>query len=178
MLLVRGPDGHLSQFRRWLRLALREEPWLLGGREYPVQLGTSFRAWQPEVDRDLLWWLQDQYRWEVREEIDRRLTSLEAAMAGSGQAVGHHDASVWVRLHRAEEALRLDPQGSGALSRRGLDDVLATLEAPYAIAFADLDGLRDFNAGQDNWDAGDAALAVGPGARQRFARNLGRPFRW
>ena len=159
VLLVRSHGGRLSQFRRWLRLTIHERPLTVPGVEQPVHLSTSFRSWSPESHRDLLWWLQDGYRWEARRELEKRLGHLEDLMAGAGHVLDD-GAGLWQRLQRAEQAARMDPHGSGALSRVGLGEVLAAVRPPYAIAFVDLDHLRDFNAVAGSWITGDAALAA------------------
>jgi diguanylate cyclase (GGDEF)-like protein len=106
-----------------------------------------------------VWWVQDDHRHAERREVAMRLDALETLMEASGHVVAE-GAGLWERLQRAEGIARSDPNGSGALSRAGLDEELATVAAPYAIAFVDLDGLRDFNASSGNWQAGDAALAT------------------
>jgi GGDEF domain-containing protein len=73
VLLVLSRDGKLSQFRRWLRLTLHRQPLHLRGQEHVVHFSSSFRAWNPDVDRDLLWWLQDGHRREVRRDMEIRL---------------------------------------------------------------------------------------------------------
>jgi diguanylate cyclase (GGDEF)-like protein len=159
VLLVLSRDGKLSQFRRWLRLTLHRQPLHLRGQEHVVHFSSSFRAWNPDVDRDLLWWLQDGHRREVRRDMEIRLASLEGLMAASGHVVAE-GIGLWERLQRAEQAARMDPNGSGALSRVGLVEAMGAIRPPYAIAFVDLDRLRDFNAATGNWKAGDAALAA------------------
>jgi len=157
ILLVRSRGGALSQFRRWLRITLEHEPVMVPGRKQ-VEFSSSFRAWTGGP-RDLVWWVQDAHRHEERREVAMRLDALEKLMEASGHVVAE-GVGLWERLQRAEGIARSDPNGSGALSRAGLDEAMATVSAPYAIAFVDLDGLRDFNAATGNWQAGDAALAA------------------
>lgn len=91
--------------------------------------------------------------------METRLAALEELMAASGHVVAE-GAGLWGRLQRAERAAWMDPNGGGALSRAGLVEAMADISPPYAIAFVDLDHLRDFNAATGNWKAGGAALAA------------------
>ena len=50
-------------------------------------------------------------------------------------------------------------QLTGALNRRGFEELQRSLEAPYALAFVDVDNLRVINKSHGaNWEAGDRAL--------------------
>jgi diguanylate cyclase (GGDEF)-like protein len=158
-VLVRQGDAPLSQFRRWLRAALHKQPWILDGALYEAHVASSFRSWDPNGGRDLLWWVQDDHRVLARRDLEKRIAALEDLLSQASGVDLTGGLGLWARLQQAEEVARRDPNGSGALNRYGASEVLATLRAPYSLAFVDVDHLREINARVGNWESGDEALA-------------------
>jgi diguanylate cyclase (GGDEF)-like protein len=158
-VLVRPGDAPLSQWRRRLRSALHERPWILDGSRYEAYVASSFRTWDPDGGRDLLWWVQDDHRGQARRDLEKRIAALEDLLSQASGVDLTAGLGLWARLQRAEEQARRDPNGSGALNRLGTQEVIATIRVPYAVAFVDVDHLREINARVGNWQSGDAALA-------------------
>ena len=107
-----------------------------------------------DEETNLLWEAQRvsraRDRYEVRETIrdlegQVRLNSIKAELGK-------------LQTNWALTISRQDPL-TGALNVRGMEDVEKTLETPYALAFVDIDNLREINSvhGQ-NWEAGNRAL--------------------
>lgn len=107
-----------------------------------------------DEETNLLWEAQRltraQERYQTREKIrdlegQVRLNSIKAELGK-------------LQTNWAIAISRQDPL-TGALNVRGMEDVEKTLETPYALAFVDIDNLKEINRVHgENWDAGNRAL--------------------
>ena len=147
----------LPQFARLIRRVVNREPFRIGGRSIPIHVRVTFRSGPSDHARtDLLWAVQRAERVESGFELNERLRALEKVADLDGLLAERADLRT--RLALAEQRSRQDPLTT-VLNRRGYDELLPTLRAPYAVAFVDVDNLRELNRVQDeNWAAGDHAL--------------------
>ena len=139
-----------------LRSRLTSAPWEVHGRG----IATSFRITSVSGpspypgETHLLWTAQrmsrERAQWKLKQKIKEfddlaRLNHLQAEL-GSFQ------------FELAYSIAQHDPL-TGALNLRGFEERQSKLEPPYALAFVDLDHLKDFNESQgENWEAGNRAL--------------------
>ena len=147
----------LSQFARVIRRTINRAPFQIGGRDISVHVRVTFRSGPSEFARtDLLWGVQRADRIEASFEVTERLLALEKLADLDGLLATQADLRT--RLALAEQRARQDPL-TGVFNRRGYEELLPTLTAPYAVAFVDVDDLRELNKAQgENWVAGDLAL--------------------
>jgi diguanylate cyclase (GGDEF)-like protein len=150
------PD-QMSQFARVIRRDVNRAPFLVDGRRVHVHVRVTFRSGPSEWDRtDLLWAVQREHQVDGQREMASRLHALEEMADLDGMLA--RDLDLRTRLALAEQRARQDPL-TGAFNRNGYDELLPSLRAPYAIAFVDIDNLRELNKiDGENWAAGDHAL--------------------
>ena len=151
-----GPE-QMSQYARVLRRAVNREPFLVGGRSIPVHVRVTFRSGPSEFNvTKLLWAAMREQQFIATAEITTRLHALEKVADLDGLLA--QQADLRTRLAVAEQRARHD-NVTALLNRDGLDDVLRHVKTPYALAFVDVDNLRELNKSQGgNWEAGDNAL--------------------
>jgi diguanylate cyclase (GGDEF)-like protein len=138
-----------------LKYELNAAPWQIGGISIPVHMRvTSVSGPSPDPEEThLLWTAQRIHRAKARWELKERVRDLEALLK-------LNEVRADVGSFRAELAISLSERDplTGALNRRGFEQLLPSLATPFALAFVDLDKLRDLNKSQGNWEAGDRAL--------------------
>jgi len=151
-----GAD-QMSQYARVIRRAVNREPFTIGGQSIPVHVDVTFRTGPSEhSSTNLLWATLHEHQVVATLEIKERLHALEKVADLDGLLA--QQADLRTRLAVAEQRARRD-NVTGLLNRDGYEDTLPQVAAPYAVAFVDVDNLRDLNKAQDgNWEAGDNAL--------------------
>lgn len=151
-----GPD-QMSQYARVVRRDVNREPLLVCGRTVPVHVRVTFRAGPSEFAvTKLLWATMRELQFISTSEMNARLRALEEIADLDGLLA--EQADLRTRLAVAEQRARHD-NVTALLNRNGLDDALHHVEIPYALAFVDVDNLRELNKAQGgNWEAGDNAL--------------------
>ena len=147
----------LPQFARLVRRTVNRGTFEVSGRTVPVHVRVTFRSGPSEHPRtDLLWAVEREERVEAGFELNERLKALEKVADLDGLLAERADLRT--RLALAEQRARQDPLTT-VLNRRGYEELLPSLRAPYAVAFVDVDNLRELNRAQgENWAAGDHAL--------------------
>lgn len=157
-ILVDGiePD-ELSQFARVIRRKVNRDPFVIGRREVPVHVRVTFRSGPSAHARtDILWAVQRAARIEAGFDVAGRLRALEEVADLDGLLA--NQADLRTRLALAEQRARQDPL-TGAFNRRGYEELLPSISGSHALAFVDVDNLRELNKAQgENWAAGDLAL--------------------
>jgi diguanylate cyclase (GGDEF)-like protein len=152
-------SGNLSQLARKIRFYVTSEPIVIDDSKIRLQLRTTFRRGpnRKPVASDLLWEVQWGDRIEANRELHQRLEALEL---GEGRLAGQAE-DLRARLVSAEHRARLGLYDdlTGLLNRRGINEEIPLLSGPRAVAFVDIDNLRELNGidGQ-NWVAGDHGL--------------------
>jgi diguanylate cyclase (GGDEF)-like protein len=150
-----GPDEN-SQLRRRIRQRVNHEVFAIEGQSIPVEVRVTTRC-GPDREFEhtqLLWAVQRADQTLKRLDFEQRLDALEKMAQAS---LLSEQADFHTRLELVEQQARID-ELTGLLNRWGLHKLLPALAAPYAVAFIDLDNLRDLNKSQGNWAAGDQAL--------------------
>ncbi len=157
-VLVDDRDSNeLSQFARVIRRVVNREALEVDGMEVPVHVRVTFRT-GPSSHRatELLWAVLREHHVEGSLELHERLRALERLTDLDGLLARQDDLRT--RLAVAEQRARHDAV-TGLLNRHGYEDALPTMAPPYAVAFVDVDNLRDLNKAEGgNWQAGDDAL--------------------
>lgn len=156
-VLEDGLDAHeMSRLCREMSLVVNLQPFKIDELSIKVHVTNNWRC-GPDSNfgsTQLLWAVQRDYQVEMKRNFDHRLKALEK-MALTSLLAEQADAET--RLLRAEQQAQHD-QLTGLLNRWGYEALLPTVVAPYALAFVDVDKLRDLNKAQGNWAAGDQAL--------------------
>ena len=160
-ILVDGLDARrdLSQLARKIRYTVTGAPVVADGKQSRVQIHTTFVGGpnRKPVASDLLWEAQWRSRMDATFGLHQRVEALELRDGVSaGLAV-----DLRARLDSAQRRAELGQRDelTGLLNRRGLKEALAGVAGPRAIAFVDVDNLRELNALEEqNWAAGDEAL--------------------
>lgn len=160
-VLVKDVAQHraLSQLARRIRMDVAGRPFLVLEQMVPVELRTTFR-YGPNAKphkSDLLWDVQRADHMEVVRELHHRLEALErrqGVVTGDAEDLRQRLAAAERRAHLGEF-----DELTGLRNRRGMNEALAKLTGPRVVAFVDLDNLRELNSLDENWAAGDKALA-------------------
>jgi diguanylate cyclase (GGDEF)-like protein len=155
--LVDGAEqSQLSIIANQIRFELNASPWAVDDRNITATIGVvaltgpvTFR-----LESHLVWAALRAHRTTKIQGLKRRLSDSENQLR-LAQLQGE------VGALRAELALSIYHRDvlTGLLNRLGFKGVLSSMEVPYALAFVDLDNLRDLNDTEELlWDAGDQAL--------------------
>lgn len=102
----------------------------------------------------LLWTAQRIHRAKAQWHLEEKVKELEdlARLNGLQAELGQFRAELAVSISER------DPL-TGALNFGGFVEILSTLETPFALAFVDVDNLRNLNDVEgENWEAGNRAL--------------------
>lgn len=158
-LLVEGAEqADASHIASHIRFSLNESPWNVNGRTVAVSVRVVALS-GPVTSREsshLVWAALRAHRTVKLQELKRQLADAED-QARLGRLQGELGA------FRAELAIAIYHRDglTGLLNRLGYAEVLSTIEIPYALAFVDLDNLRDLNKTPGlEWEAGDQALVA------------------
>jgi diguanylate cyclase (GGDEF)-like protein len=171
-LLAEGVDAEDSgQWARAVRSRVLGDPFELNGAPIEVSFTVSRREGPPPPGWDLLWQLQREASADATRELHQRLAALERNMSAADKALRENDLLRTDLVQLRDLAYR-DPL-TGLLNRRGMYDRLAELAASGAwgaLAFVDLDNLRELNDGDELWEDGDQAIA---GVAERLDESFG-----
>jgi diguanylate cyclase (GGDEF)-like protein len=149
-LIVDGvaPEKGGQWFRR-VQLDALAQPFDLGGSTVTVQFRKTRRAGPLPAGRNLLWELQRDAFIDSTRELYQRAAAYEQALERMSVLVDENKKLLQMAM--------TDPL-TGLLNRRGIYEELETVVQPTALAFVDLDDLRELNKLDERWDDGDAAL--------------------
>jgi diguanylate cyclase (GGDEF)-like protein len=139
-----------------LEFVLNAAPWSIGGGDVAVHVRTTALAGPSSHagETHLLWVAQRAQRLKAQRELEQRVTDLENQMKLTGLQAEYDQFRSRIAI-----AIARHDSLTGLLNRQGYVDVLSRLEAPYALAFLDLDNLRVLNKTPGLlWSAGDQAL--------------------
>jgi diguanylate cyclase (GGDEF)-like protein len=157
-VLVDGYEHHdATQLKRRIRAAVNLDPVDILGQPVAIHVDVTCRTGpQDEFEEtQLLWRVQRDSQVELIRSFEQRLDALEKYAM---QTILADRADLQTRLSKIELLAQHD-QLTGLLNRRGYDALLSSLKPPYALAFVDVDNLREINKSQGgNWAAGDRAL--------------------
>jgi diguanylate cyclase (GGDEF)-like protein len=156
-VLVDGYGPHeTSRLQRLILQRVNQEAFGVDGQSIAVQVRVTARTGPNHEFRStqLLWAVQRSDQTQRRRDFEQRLDALEKVALASFLT---EQADFQTRLELVEQQARID-ELTGLLNRWGLQKLLPALAAPYAVAFIDVDNLRDLNKSQGNWAAGDQAL--------------------
>ena len=146
-----------SQLKRRIRSAINSAPHTIADRLIPIHVRVTIRS-GPQVEfaeSQLLWRAQRDAQIELIRDFEQRLDALERHAL---KVIMSDRADLQNRLAKMEQLSRQDPL-TGLLNRRGYENLQSSIGVPYALAFIDIDNLRDINSSQGgNWSAGDRAL--------------------
>jgi len=157
-VLIEKYDHHeVSQLKRRIRSAINSAPHKISEQLIPIHVRVTIRT-GPQVEFDesnLLWRAQRDAQVELIRDFEQRLDALERYAL---KTMLTDRADLQTRLSKMEQLSQQDPL-TGLLNRRGYENLRSSLSVPYALAFIDIDNLRDINSSQGgNWAAGDRAL--------------------
>jgi diguanylate cyclase (GGDEF)-like protein len=151
-------QAELSRAANQAKLDLPASPWIVEGRKVAVSVGVVAVS-GPVTSRfesHLVWASIRAHRTAKLQGLKRRLADVEAQlrMERLQSEVGALRADLAMAIYHR------DPL-TGLLNGFGLADVRSSLEVPYALAFIDLDNLREMNKTPDlRWEAGNRALVA------------------
>ena len=139
-----------------LKNALNDMTWRVQGSVLPVRVRVTCVAGPSPFleETNLLWDAQRIHRAKARWELKEKVKELEnlARLNGVRAQLGTLQSQMAISISRR------DPL-TGALNRRGFDQVRTTMAPPYALAFVDVDDLKMVNRTEgQNWEAGNRAL--------------------
>lgn len=158
-VLMTGLDQDGAALKGYhLKQLLHNSPWRHGQDDLEVKVRVTCVSGPSSVGEvtNLLWEAQRVHRARRMWEMTEKMKNLEnlARLYGVEAQLGAFQTQLAINMAHH------DPL-TGALNRRGFEELHRTLAAPYALAFVDIDNLREINSVQgDNWEAGDSALVA------------------
>ncbi|HVB70119.1 MAG TPA: diguanylate cyclase [Acidimicrobiales bacterium] len=188
-LFRQRPAGESAgQWARTIRLLLRE-PFDVGSEKIDLRFQVTFVNGPKADGRDLLWLAirvaQVDKERELVQELDtsRQLAQQAQALLLENVAMRENTAI----LVRNTDAMKKDMVDlrreantdylTALLNRRGLDRTLSSGQQLTALAFVDLDDLKEINERDELWDDGDAAI-VGVARILRESLDTALIVRW
>jgi diguanylate cyclase (GGDEF)-like protein len=174
-LVEDAEQGDVSHVASQIKLSLNASPWSVDGKYVIVSVGVVALSGPVTTRQDshLIWAALRAHRTMELQELKRRLVDAQD-QARLGRLLGELGA------FRAELAIAIYHRDglTGLLNRLGYAEVLSTIGIPYALAFVDLDNLRDLNKTPGLlWDAGDQALVAVARLLETIAPDA-RAMRW
>jgi diguanylate cyclase (GGDEF)-like protein len=146
----------LSRISNQIKLDLNASPWVINDRSVAVSISAVALS-GPVTSRlqsHLVWAALRTHRTTKLQGLNRRLADAESLLRLErlrGE-VGAFRVELAIAIYHRDGL-------TGLLNRLGFADVLSSIEVPYALAFVDLDNLRDLNKTPELlWEAGDQAL--------------------
>jgi diguanylate cyclase (GGDEF)-like protein len=149
-------QSELSRIANQIKGSLNASPWNVDGRSVAVSVSVVALT-GPVVSRlesHVIWAALRAHRTTKLQGLGRRLFDAEnqVRLERLQGEVGALRATLALAIYHRDVL-------TGLLNRLGFKEVLSSMEAPYALAFVDLDNLRDLNDTPELlWDAGDQAL--------------------
>jgi len=139
-----------------LRSTLNSVPWEVRGKSIPVTVRVTSASGPSAFpgETHLLWTAQRISRQRAKWKLEQKIKELEdlARLNRLQAELGT------LQFELAYSISQHDPL-TGALNLRGFEERQSRLDAPYALAFVDLDNLKDFNESHgEYWEAGNRAL--------------------
>jgi len=139
-----------------LKHELNTASWQINRKSVPVLVRVTFVSGPSPFPREthLLWTAQRIHRARAQWKLKQKAEDLAnlAKLNGLQAELGRFRSQLAIIISQR------DPL-TGALNRRGYEELQPSFDTPYALAFVDLDNLRILNKSQgDNWGAGDRAL--------------------
>ena len=172
-----GPDDG-GQWLRALKMKVLRPAYELGGRRVEVRFHLTRRAGPTPQGWDLLWQVERDASIDDSRELHQRLAAFERTFQDAEDAL-RENLQLQGDLEVLRELAYRDPL-TGLLNRRGLHDRLIDLAASktkFALAFVDLDNLRELNDRDELWEDGDRAI-TGIADRLKEAFGTANVGRW
>lgn len=164
-----------GQWLRALRMTALRGPFRLNEHDVSVEFAAVCGFGPPPPARNILWMLERELYVEKTRVLHQRIAALGKLLDSAPHVIAEF-MMLRSELERYRGLAKHDP-ATGLLNHIGLEERLADLRSPFAIAFVDLDDLREINKHGDLWEEGNKAIQ-GVAARLRDAFGTDNVARW
>lgn len=166
--LLRDGAERDGQWLRALQSTLLRRPFALNGGDVVAEFAVVRGIGPPPSGRNILWLLERELYVEKTRVLHQRIAALGKLLDSAPQLIAEF-MTLRTELERYRGLAKHDP-ATGLLNHIGLEERLAGLGSPFAIAFIDLDDLREINKHGDLWEEGNKAIQ---GVANRLRRAFG-----